>query len=165
MNAITQALEALAHRRAAHRKVRADLADLREAHAKAGEKVTRLRARFADVAGDPAEAEKVVASITTTEQVAQEQERLVAGHVAQERRAQLALDGAERAVTQLRARRRDLEQTLGGSAGRRAQLVRQVEQAERTADARRDLVKQHDATVRLMEAQLADVAEPASAAA
>ena len=165
MNAITEGFETLAERRAAHRKVRADLTELREAHAKAGEKAKRLRVRFADVAGDPAEAEKVAAEIATTERTAQEHERLVAEYAAQERQAQAAINGAERAIVALHQRRRGLEETLGDSAAKRAQLARKAEEAERTADARRDLLAQHDAVMGSVKAQLADVSEPEPEAA
>ena len=163
MNAITQAFEALAERRAAHHKTRADLAELREAHTKAGDRVKRLRVRFADVAGDAAEAERAASEISTVEHLAAEQVRLISGHQASERSAQEAVHRAEREVSRLRQRRRDLEQILTRTAEDRAKLVHRAEQAERTAEARRGLVVEHDRAVSSLKAEFSGLAEPESA--
>ena len=163
MSTMKAALDALAKRKAEHRKTRADLTEMREAWLEADKKLKRLRAGFPAVAGDTVKAEHIATEISTNQHLVAEQSRLLREHQAREREAQKKAHEAEHKIAQLRGRRRDLEQTLNRSAGQRARLVRQVEQAERAADSQRDLLKQHDAAVRRINAELAGLAEPETA--
>lgn len=163
MSTISEAFDAIAQRKAEYRQARADLTALHQEHSRTRKRLEALRAEFATVATNAAKAEKIAARIGAAERLEAEQARLMLEREARVKAADRQVQAAERDLSRLRQRRRDVAERLHRAQGERARLARQAEEAQRAADRQRDLLAQHDAVLRRLEAELADLAEPEAA--